>query len=95
MRLPRAALLSSCAALTALAYYLVLFTNWGNQYHGSTYLKVVTTSAVATLAVSACLEVIRTEKVTPIRAIAGALGFPLLVVVLVTLWIGARRYLAT
>ena len=95
MRLPRLVLLPACAGLTALAYYLILFTNWGNYYRSSTYLGTVVTGAVAVLAVFACIEVIRTEKATPIRAVAGAVAFPLFLVVLLILWLGVRRYLAT
>lgn len=94
MRVPRTALLSVCAGLTALAYYLVLFTGWGNLYHGATYLGAVMTEAVAVLAAFSCLEVLRTERVLAFRALAGALGVPLLLVILLTLWYGVRRYVA-
>jgi hypothetical protein len=83
------------AVLTAWAYYLVLFTNWRNPYHGSRYLSTVLTEAVAVLAIFACVEVIRTERVLAVRALAGALGVPLLLVIALTLWYGVRRHLAT
>ena len=95
MHLPRTVLLLACAGLTALAYYLILFTNWGSYHRGSTYIGSVVTAAASVLAIFACIEVIRTEKVTPIRAIAGAVGFPLFLVVLLTLWLGVRRYVAS
>lgn len=94
MRIPRLVLLCACAGLTALAYYLVLFTNWGNLYRGDSYLGAAATGAVIVLAVFACLEVMRTEKLVPLRALAGALGVPLLLVILLTLWYGVRRYVA-
>jgi predicted neutral ceramidase superfamily lipid hydrolase len=94
VRIPRSALLLLCAVLTAFAYYLVLFTNWGNPYHGSSYLSFVLTQAVAVLATFACVEVIRTERVLAVRALAGALGVPLLLVIALTLWYGVRRYVA-
>src|SRR3954463_9122634 len=92
MRIPRAALLSLLAVLTASAYYLVLFKRWGNPYHGGSYLHMFMTQAVAVLAAFACVEVMRSEKVVAVRALAGALGFPLLLVVALTLWYGVRRH---
>ncbi|MDB5897071.1 MAG: hypothetical protein JWP22_1440 [Ramlibacter sp.] len=92
MRIPRPALLSLSAVLTALAYYLVLFTNWGNAYHGGAYLGTVFTDAVAVLAVFACAEVMRSEKAVPLRAVAGALGAPLVLVLALMLWYGIRRH---
>jgi hypothetical protein len=88
----RPALLALFAVLTASAYYLILFTNWGNPYHGGKYLGAVLTEGVAVLAAFACLEVVRTEKVLAIRVLAGVLGVPLILVVLLTLWYGLRRY---
>jgi hypothetical protein len=88
-------LLVICAELTALAYYLILFTNVGNLYHGGSYGGVVLTQAVAVLAIFSCVEVMRTEKVTAFRALAGAFGVPLVLVTLLLLWYGVRRYLQT
>lgn len=95
MRIPRLPLLIGCVVLTLLAYSLFLFTNWGNPYHGGSYPGAVTTEAVLVLAAFACLEVVRTEKVTAFRALAGAVGFPLLLVIAITLWYGVRRYVAS
>lgn len=92
MRVPRTLLLPVCLALTALAYYLILFTTWATPYHGGGYRGVVMTQAVAALAIFACLEVLRTERITAIRAVAGALAFPLVLVILLTLWYGLRRH---
>ena len=93
MSVPRPALWLLCAALTALAYYLVLFTSYGNPYHGGSYLGAVLTEAVTVLAAFACAEVVRTERLVPVRAVAGALGVPLVLVVALTLWYGIRRYI--
>jgi transposase InsO family protein len=94
VHLPRTALLFLCAGLTTLAYGLILFTDWGSAYHGGSYRGAVITQAVAALAAFSCLEVVRSERVTAFRALAGALGVPLLLVLLLTLWYGARRYVA-
>ena len=93
LRLPRVVLLVVCAELTALAYYLILFTNLGNLYLGASFGGAVLTQGVAVLAIFACLEVIRTEKVMALRALAGAFGAPLLAACLLMFWIGLRRYL--
>jgi hypothetical protein len=93
LRVPRVLLLVVCAELTALAYYLILFTNYGNLYFGRSYGGVVLTEAIAVLAVFACAEVMRTEKLIALRALAGALGAPLLAATLLMFWIGLRRFL--
>ena len=89
----RKILLVVCAALTVLAYALFLLSNWGNPYHGGSYFGTVVTESVMVLAAFACLEVLRTEKIVAFRAVAAAAGFPLLLVLVVTLWYGVRRYL--
>lgn len=89
----RRLLLFVCAALTVLAYSLFLLTNWGSPYHGGSYFGTVVTESVMVLAAFACVEVLRSEKVVALRAIAAAVGFPLLLALAVTLWLGVRRYL--
>jgi hypothetical protein len=95
VRLPRNLLLVVCAELVALAYYLILFTNVGNLYHGGSYGGVVVTQGIAVLAIFSCVEVMRTEKVVAFRALAGAVGVPLVLVTLLMVWYGVRRYLET
>ena len=92
IRLPRFALLLVWVGLTGLAYYLILFTNWGNVYHGARYRGVVVTDVVAVLAILSCLEVLRSERVVALRALAGAVGVPLVLVTLLLLWYGVVRY---
>lgn len=94
MRLPRIVLLPAWAALTGLAYYLILFTNWSNVYRGASYRAALLTQAVTVLAIFLGVEVVRTEKPTPLRALAGAFGAPLVLVTLLLLWYGVRRYVA-
>ncbi|MBE7368848.1 hypothetical protein [Ramlibacter pallidus] len=93
-RLRRPGLVLLALALVLLAYWLVLFTNWGRPYHGGTYVGVVFVGSVEVLAAAACLEVFRAEAFVPVRALAGALGVPLVLVFLLTLWYLARMYLA-
>lgn len=90
MRLPRPILLAACAVLTGVAYYLVLFTTWGSLYRGASYRTFVAADAVEVLAGFACLEVVRTERAVPLRAVAGAVGVPLLLVALLTFWYAVR-----
>ena len=92
MHLPRIALLFVWAGLTSLAYYLILFTNWGNVYYGNSLRGVVLTDVAAVLAILSCLEVYRTEKLVALRALAGAFGVPLALATLLMLWYGVRRY---
>lgn len=94
MRIPRPVLLSLFAALTASAYYLILFTNLGNAYYAGSYRGAVLTDVVAVLATFACIEVVRAEKVLAVRAVAGALAVPLVLVMLLMFWYGLRRYFA-
>ncbi|MCC2673512.1 MAG: hypothetical protein K0R58_459 [Ramlibacter sp.] len=93
MRVPQPLLLSLFVALAASAYYLIFFTNAGNPYLG-TYREVIFMDAVAVLAVFFGVEIIRTERVVPIRALAGALSFPLASVVVVTFGYRVYRYIA-
>jgi hypothetical protein len=93
VQLPRKVLLPLCAALTVLAYYLVLFAGWAN-YHGGSPFQTVMTDGLLVVAAFSCLEVVRTERLLPIRAIAGAVGLPLVLVTLLVLWYGLRRYVA-
>src|SRR6478609_6695533 len=93
LRVPRVLLLVVCAELTALAYYLILFTNLGNVYLGSGYKGAVLTQGVSVLAIFCCVEVMRTEKHMALRALAGAFGAPLVAATLLMVWIGVRRYL--
>jgi hypothetical protein len=88
VQLPRKTLLALWSVLTPLAYYLVLFTNWGHRYQGSGPLRALAAEAAVVLAAFACLEVLRREKLVALRAVAGALGFPLVLVALLTLWYG-------
>jgi hypothetical protein len=93
VRVPRHLLLSLFVVLAASAYYLIFFTNAGNPYLG-TYREVILMDAVAVLAVFLGLEIIRTDRAVPVRALAGALSFPLAAVVLVTFGYRVYRYLA-
>ena len=79
-------------ALTALAYYLILVRDWSNPYRGGNYPGAVLTQGVAVLAAFACVEVMRTERTVPVRALAGALGAPLVLVIALLLWYGVRRH---
>ena len=92
MQLPRVVLLPVTVALTALAYYLILFTNWSNFYLGASFPRLAATQAVIVLAVFSCMEVMRSEKAVAVRALAGAVGVPLALVTLLLLWLGVRRY---
>jgi hypothetical protein len=92
VRLPRRLLLPLWAALTLAAYYLLLFTQWGNRYHGGSPVKALVTDAAIVFAAFSSLEVLRTEKKVPLRAVAAAVGLPLALVALLTLWFGLQRH---
>lgn len=95
MRIPRPVLLPACALLTLTAYYLLLFTDWVNAYHGGGPLRSVALDAAVVLGAFSCWEVCRTEKLTPVRAVAAAVGVPLALVALLLLWQGIQRHLGT
>jgi hypothetical protein len=94
VQLPRKPLLALWGAFTLLSYYLVLFTPWGNSWQGARPWQEVLTQAVVVVAAFSCLEVVRTEKLVALRAVAGAVGFPLALVTLLTLWYGIKRHFA-
>lgn len=94
MKVPRMIFLTACLLLTLAAYYLALFTNWGNPYRGGSPLGTVIVLSAGVLGAFSCWEVFRTERLTPLRATAAAVGVPLALVALLTLWYGVRRYVA-
>jgi len=91
MRIPPKLLLPVAAGLTLLAYYLVLFTNGANPYLSATYGATLLTQGAVVVAAGACLEVVRSDKRTAVRALAGALAAPLLLVLVLLAWWGLRR----
>jgi hypothetical protein len=94
MKLPRSVLFSAWLVLTVAAYYLLLFTDLGNYYHGGTPTGVAFVDAVVVLGAFSCWEVFRTERFTPVRALAASIGVPLALVVLFLLWYGFKRHVA-
>ena len=92
MILPRRLLLPLWVVLVLAAYYLVLFTNFGNHRHGGTLAGNVLVDAAVVVAAFSSWEVFRAERFVPLRAIAVAVGLPLLLVALLTLWLGLNRY---
>lgn len=91
-RLPRPVLLPLCAVLTTVAYYLILFTDQGNAYLEGSPAGALAFDAAVVLAAFACWEVVRTERLTPVRAVAAAVGVPLALFVLASVLYGLRRY---
>ena len=94
MTLPRRFLLPLWVVLVLAAYYLVLFTNLGNYYHRGTPAGTVLVDAAVVVAAFSSWEVFRVEVLVPLRAIAVAVGIPLVLVALLTLWLGLNRYVA-
>ena len=94
MRIPPTLLLPVAAGLTLLAYYLILFTNGANPYLNGRYEVTVLTQAAIALAAAACLEVVRSDMRIPVRALAGALAAPLVLVLALLAWYGLRRQFA-
>jgi hypothetical protein len=94
MRIPRKALLPSCAALCAFAYYQCFATYWGNYYHSGGPAGAVTVEAFAVLAAYACLEVARTEKFAFLRVLAALFFVPLALFVGFALYYGLKAYVS-
>lgn len=93
MHIPRKFLLPLCVALTLSAYWLLFFTDWAGARHGGRPLRSITVDAAVVLAAFSCWEVFRSERRTPVRAVAAAVGVPLALVTLQLLWYGLRRHL--
>ena len=66
----------------------------GSSSRGGLTAGVAGFDAVVVLAAFACWEVFRSERVTPVRAVAAAVGAPLALFVLASLLYGLRRHLA-
>jgi hypothetical protein len=94
MQVPASLLRAICAVLTVSAYYLMLFTDWGSHYRLGSPAPAMVLDVTVVLAAFACWEVFRTERVTPVRAVAAAAGSPLALFAALTLWYGLRRHLA-
>jgi len=94
MRVPRKLLLAVWPALTLLAYYLILFTEWGNTYVPRSTAMAVAFDTAVVLGAFSSWEVFRTEKLTPVRAVAAAVGVPLVLFAAATLWVGLRSHLS-
>ena len=94
MRLPRRLLLISWSALTALSYYLLLFTFWGNYFHGGGPLDAALLDAFIVLGAFLSLEVFRTEKGIALRVTSALVGAPLALFVVLALWFALKRYVA-
>jgi hypothetical protein len=92
VQLPRKPLLTAWALLVAAAYYQMWFTPWGEFSPTATTGQTLLAEATMVVAGLACWEVMRTERVTALRAVAGAVGFPLALVLLYTLWYGLQRH---
>ena len=92
MHIPRKVLLPLCVALTLSAYGLLFFTDWASAWHGGGPLRSVALDAAVVLAAFSCWEVFRSERLTPVRAVAAAVGVPLALVALQLLWLGLRRH---
>jgi hypothetical protein len=93
LRLPRIPLLLGWALLSVSAYGLMWFTPWGDFAPSATPAHTIVVETTMVLAGFASWEVLRTERVTALRAVAAAVGFPLVLVMLWTLWYGLRRHL--
>ncbi len=93
LRLPRIPLLVGWALLSVSAYGLMWFTPWGDFSPTATPVHTVFVETTMVMAGFASWEVLRTEKLTAFRAVAGAVGFPLVLVMLWTVWYGVRRHL--
>jgi len=94
MRPPRPTLLAIWGAFTVAAYWLLLFTNVGNYFHGGTPIGSAMLNAVIVLASFASLEVFRTEDNSTLRFLSFFFGLPLAIVVLISVWHAVRYYLA-
>jgi len=93
LRLPRIPLLVGWALLSVCAYGLMWFTPWGDFSPTATPPHTVLVETTMVLAGFASWEVLRTERIVAFRAVAGAVGFPIALVLLWTLWYGLRRHL--
>lgn len=77
---PENALITASVALTIVAYYLLIFTEWGNYYHGGGPLDKAILDAISVLAVSLCFELFRSVKKGVSRGLLVFLGLPLLAI---------------
>ena len=79
-----------CMGLVAIPYYLILFTWWGNPYHGPGLWSVMVLNMFIVVGVCAAVELMRncTAKWTKITATLS--GLPLLLLLLASLYFAIK-----
>lgn len=91
---PKLALVTAWLTLTTVAYYLLIFTEWGNYDHGGGPLDKVLLDAVVVLAAYLCFELFRSEKKIFPRVLSALLGLPLAAFIFFSLWY-ALKFIAS
>ena len=94
MQLPRQTLLAIWGTFTLAAYWLLLFTNVGNYFHGGTPIESAMLNAVMVLASFSSLEVFHSEDNSTLRVLSVFFGLPLAIGALISVWHAIRYYVA-
>ena len=85
---------SAWAVLTCIAYYGLLFTNWGNYFHGGGPVDKAVLSAVIVLAAYFGIELTRTDKRLWFRTTSYLIAAPLRLIAALDLFYAIRYILA-
>lgn len=80
-----------CIAVTGISYYLLLFTNAGNYYHGGSPREWLALNICMLVGAYCCMKVARSSRPMVARFLAGLLGAPLAAIALASVWYAATR----
>jgi hypothetical protein len=83
---PKFLLIVGCGAFTLLSYYALLFTHWGNYFHGGGPVDSALLNAVVVISVYLCLELFRSTTSSLARILSALFGLPLLVIATLSLF---------
>lgn len=82
----------ACIALVVATYYTLIFTSWGNPYHGSGLWSAYAQDTLLVVGAYASIELYRGSEDPTRRASALLAGAPLLLLIAFSLYWAITRY---
>jgi hypothetical protein len=79
-----------CMVLIAVAYYVTLFTYWGNVYHGPGPWSAMAHDGINVIGAYSSIELFRRTK--RLKAVVSLFGLPLIAYVVFRLYWAITRY---
>lgn len=83
---------AACTALVATAYFTLIFTSWGNPYHGPGRWSVYVQDILLVIGAYASIELYRGAKASIQRAFAVMAGIPLFLLIAFSIYWAVKHY---